>query len=124
MDKKTMGIVAVVIVIIAALWLMSGKKQAPESNGNVSPSPTTSQPQVKDEPNPSPAQDNSNTWSGFLKTSNNPAKGNLMLQTSDRTIYIKTSRDYSSLLDKYVVVVYEGSYENFVLGNILEAKGE
>ncbi len=120
MDKKTIGIVAVVVVIIAALWFMSGKKQGSDENSNVTPSPTPSMPQVKDEPNPPAAMpEGTNTWEGTLKTSDNKAKGNLMLQTKDRVVYIKTSRDFSSLIGKEVTVTYNGTLDSFILGSIV-----
>ncbi len=120
MDKKTMGVVAVVIVIIAALWFMSGKKQGAEEGNNVTPSPAPYQPAVKDEPNPPAAMpEGTNTWEGTLKTSDNQAKGNLMLQTKDRVIYIKTSRDFSSLIGKQVTVTYNGTLGSFILGSII-----
>lgn len=63
-------------------------------------------------------------WIGTLKSSNNPSKGNLMLVTSEKTIYIQTGRDFNQLLGKVVNVTYEGSLDNFVLGNVTEAQAE
>lgn len=59
-----------------------------------------------------------NKWEGMLKTSDNSAKGNLMLVNKDHTIYLRTSRDFSSLIDKNVEVTYQGSLESFKLGEI------
>ncbi len=57
-------------------------------------------------------------WQGTLEQSNNPAKGNLMLVTPDHTFYLRTSRDFSSLIGKKVNVSYSGSLTNFSLTNI------
>jgi hypothetical protein len=57
-------------------------------------------------------------WEGVLKVSDNLKKGNLMLITEQRTIYLFTSRDFSNLLDKQVKVIYQGSLENFTLLDI------
>lgn len=59
-------------------------------------------------------------WEGTLKLSDNLQKGNLMLVTADKKIYIHTSRDFSSLLEKQVVVTYEGTSDAFRLGDITE----
>jgi len=61
-----------------------------------------------------------NAWEGTLKKSDNTQKGNLMLLTQDKKIYIKTNRDFSVLLDKTVVVTYEGTADAFRLGDIVE----
>jgi len=59
-----------------------------------------------------------NVWEGTLKTSDNSAKGNFVLVMTDHAIYIRTSRDYSELIGKEVLVSYSGSLENFVLMDI------
>ena len=59
------------------------------------------------------------TLEGTLKTSDNLKKGNLMISTGKRTIYLFTSRDFSSLLDKNVTVTYNGTLDNFTLDNIV-----
>jgi hypothetical protein len=62
-----------------------------------------------------------NVWEGMLKISDNETQGNLMLLTADKKIYIKTSRDFSDLLDKKVSVTYEGTTDEFLLGTITES---
>ncbi len=58
-------------------------------------------------------------WEGTLTASDNISKGNYKLQTSAHTIYIKTSRDFSSLLGKEVKVTYQGTIDSFNLGDIV-----
>jgi len=102
---------AIIVVIIIVGWLVlknpSQKAVAPTINNNQE----ISAPQNS-------TQDVANSWEGALKLSNNPQKGNLMLKTQEYTIYIKTNRDFSSLVDKEVVVTYEGDLESFRLGDI------
>ena len=60
------------------------------------------------------------TLEGTLWLSDNEARGNLMLINSTATVYVRTSRDFSSLVGKYVIVSIDGILENFVLLNIEE----
>ena len=61
-----------------------------------------------------------NSLSGQLQKSNDSRKGNLMLKLADseRTIYLNTSRDFSSLVGKDVVVTIDGSLDDFRLVDI------
>jgi|SRR3989344_1802081 len=60
------------------------------------------------------------TLEGTLWRSDDDAKGNLMLVTSDTTIYIRTSRNFNELVGKNVVASIDGTLENFTLLNIEE----
>ena len=51
-----------------------------------------------DKASPPAAAQMPDTWTGTLKNSDNQNKGNLMLVAASHTIYINTSRDYSSLV--------------------------
>jgi len=57
-------------------------------------------------------------FSGRLRASDTPAKGNLMLVMPDHTLYLRTSRDFSDLLDKEVNVEIDGDLESFRLVDI------
>ncbi|HYV33539.1 MAG TPA: hypothetical protein VE973_01700 [Candidatus Limnocylindria bacterium] len=115
-EKQIYITVIVVLVVVALVWLLRAK-----------PSDQT-QTQSDLEQQSSTQQDNNNTglkmpdatntWTGTLKMSDNSKKGNLMLVTSDHTIYLKTSRNFSALIGKEVVVTYSGTTNSFVLGNI------
>lgn len=65
-------------------------------------------------------QESNTTWTGTLKHSNAAANGNLMLlfESSDDVVYIRTSRDFSALIDKPVEVTIEGNLANFKLLDI------
>lgn len=60
------------------------------------------------------------TLEGTLWLSDDETKGNLMLVTGDATIYIRTSRDFSELVSKDVVVWIDGILDNFTLLNTEE----
>lgn len=100
-------------LIIGAVWYFRAK--APE---------LTVVPQEQTQDNsqqPTQAEkENTNTtfWDGTLKVSDNSQKGNLMLVTADHTVYIHTSRDFSSLIGKRVKVSYTGTLDSFSLGDI------
>ncbi|MFA5990908.1 MAG: hypothetical protein WC794_01515 [Candidatus Doudnabacteria bacterium] len=127
MDKKTKQIIAWVgaIIIVMAIVFISRTKQG-DNNKNNQPGDqqqntnTTQQEQTTTVP----AKTDSEVWVGNLKASDTPSKGNLMLTTTERTIYIKTNRDYSALVGKKVRVSYSGSWQNFVLGDITVAEQE
>lgn len=102
--------VAIIIVILGGIWFFKNKDEYTPSKANNSAETSTDKEQ-----NP---MDSGTTWTGTLKKSDNASKGNLMLVTKDRTIYMQTSRDFSPLLDKEVSVSYEGDYTSFILGDI------
>lgn len=53
------------------------------------------------------------TLSGELKLSNNTDRGNYMILSDKGTIYLKSVRDYSALLDQEVVLTAQGSIQSF-----------
>ena len=112
--KQTYIGLAILIIIMAGIWLFKGKPTANDTKTNPSPAPQSQTP-TPSTPTPSTS---GNVWTGVLKTSDNSKKGNLMLATKERNIYIKTSRDFKALLDKNVRVSYTGSLDNFSLVDI------
>lgn len=118
MNKKNLYILLALAAVIILGFVWRYESKAPETNqqsqtennsGNSNPETTINQSkesQIK-------------VWEGTLQTSNNPAKGNLMLKTDKTVIYINTSRDYSELIGKAVLVNYEGNLDSFVLGDIV-----
>lgn len=108
-----------VVVILLGWWLA----KTPSKN-NQNPTQSDGSPQNQQTETPKTeakiATDTSAKWVGTLKLSDNLQKGNLMLLTTDKKIYIHTSRDFNSLLDKRVVVTYEGTSDAFRLGDITE----
>ena len=62
---------------------------------------------------------------GVLWPSDDELNGNLMLVNDNTTVYIKSSRDFSDLIGKSVIVSIDGTLDNFTLLNMEEnlAKG-
>lgn len=60
------------------------------------------------------------TLEGVLWSSDDETKGNLLLVSQYATIYLKTSRDFSDLVGKPVIVSVDGTLDNFALLNIEE----
>jgi len=120
-NKVNIGIaVAAVIVVLGFLWIHAGKQvSAPAmetQNQANEPAQTTTNKSATQSPSSS-----AKTWTGILQDSNNAKKGQYMISIQGHTIYINTSRDYSSLVGKQVNVGYQGTTDSFVLGDITAA---
>ena len=115
-NQQYYAAVAVLVVAIALIWFFKAKPAA--DNNTNSPQ---NQNNSASSNSPSPAAMDK-VWEGTLKVSDTPGKGNLMLVTKERNIYIKTGRDYSNLLNKDVKVTYQGTLQNFALGDIASAE--
>ncbi len=118
-NKQIYWAVAAIVIIIAIIWAYKAKHEVQQAPVDDSLAQLT-----VDQPSQATAtaSQTKNTWLGQLKKSDNSTKGNLMLITKDRTIYMKTSRDFSALLDKNISVTYEGTWQNFVLGDVTLAE--
>lgn len=115
MKKQTLYIIGI-IILLAIFFIFSNKKSeniTSQNNSQINETASSSISSLQ-------KATDSGTWEGLLKTSNNLKKGNLMLVTKDRTIYLKTNRNFSNLLEKTVLVNFEGNLDNFLLGNIFE----
>lgn len=116
-DQQTYALAAVIILIVAGIWF--SKTKAPK---NVDEQTNTSDQQNQQQNQPSNSSSSQgqtgNTWAGMLKASDNNAKGNLMLETGGRVVYLRTSRDFTQLVGKEVVVSYSGTLESFTLLDI------
>ena len=119
-NQQLYGWIGAAVIVIAALWLSLSKKadkQPVQEQQNQNQQQTV-------KPNDTTPSANSDVWTGTLQKSDNSAKGNLLLVTSERNIYIRSNRDFSSLIGKKVRVSYEGTWQNFVLGDITLAEQE
>jgi len=115
---KKLLFAAPLLVLLAAGCGSSSPQSANSSpQNNTPPAAQTENKQGSQ----TPAGQTGNVWIGLLKNSDNAKKGNLMLATKNQTIYIKTSRDYSTLVGQQASVSYEGTSDNFVLGDIVAA---
>ena len=96
------------LVAVTLIWLsQSNRNQTPELESFLKKSVENNAEQV-------------NMLEGVLWSSDNETKGNLMLVNSYATIYIKTLRDFNSLVGKQVIASVDGTLENFTLLNIEE----
>ena len=112
-QKQSYLLLAVAVIVVLVVWLFRTKHSGPET-------PTTQNNSTKTSSTVSAAQNSPGVWFGTLKFSDSANRGNFMLVTKDKTIYIKTSRDFASLVGKQVYVTYQGDLSSFVLGDISE----
>ncbi len=120
LNKTYLIFIAAVVLVVAGVWLFSAKHSNKEENSTYQPNSQQASTTPKAEVQTGSSGQNS--WTGTLANSDNQSKGNLMLVMPEGTIYIHTERDFSSLIGKTVNVSYEGSRQNFVLGNITPAE--
>jgi hypothetical protein len=124
--NKILTILVVILLVVAGVWYFR--------NDDTSQTPGP-QEQEQDQNGSNQSEDSSqddtpsgdiiteeipNGLKGQLQVSNDKRRGNLMLllDDSDRIIYLNTSRDFSSLIGKEVVVSIEGSLDDFRLLDI------
>lgn len=123
MDKnQKIAVAAIVVIALIAAWQL-GKKPASDQNENQNQEIGNQIEESDKTPTQTPSTTPTPTtqaefWEGTLLQSDNTNKGNYKLQTKDHVLYLRTSRDFSSMLGKEVKVSYEGTLENFVLGDI------
>lgn len=130
--KKNQGlIIAVVIIVILIIISVS------RNSDNKTPIPEKSQSEeqtIKDEnqteepSKPTPGKPTTGATNqvtgslireGTLLTSDNSQRGNYMIKTATSNFYLKTSRDFSPLLNKQVKMVADGTVEKFTLIDIV-----
>lgn len=113
------AVVIIVIALVAGIQYYknrgSSDEKAAEQIQNGQSGTVENQGETESVPKAGTLEDQ---FTGTLKISDNLKRGNLMLITEERTIYLFTSRDYSALLDKAVRVEVEGTLENFRLVDI------
>lgn len=117
-NPRVQAALALVVVALLGWWLAKSPAQKNAQQDQKEEQKTQQAEQNKTEPKTTISSPN--VWEGELKKSDNAQKGNLMLLTQDKKIYIKTNRDFAALLDKTVVVTYEGTTDAFRLGDIME----
>ena len=111
--KNLIYIILTGAVAIILIWLSQGNRnQAPEFESLIEENTENNTASKEKEP--------LNTLEGVLWSSDDGAKGNLMLVNSNTTIYLKTSRDFSNLVGKNVIISMDGALDNFTLLNIEE----
>jgi hypothetical protein len=112
--KKIIILLFAVAVGLGAYWFFSmSDDQAPTQDTQQNETETKNDEQTKVEEVP-------NALEGELKVSTDKKRGNymLLLNDSDRIIYLNTSRDFSSLVGKQVLISIDGSLDDFRLIDI------
>lgn len=134
-------IAGIVVIIIVALAITSNRNKDAQktAGGNQNNEQTASENTA----NPQPQNQNTNTPQnvpanmaenlpvvtnsgnvsaiGTLKTSDNTAKANLMVESNKGKIYIATKRNFSSLLGQQVTLQAEGTINKFVFLGFAES---
>ncbi|MEK7138717.1 MAG: hypothetical protein AAB799_00870 [Patescibacteria group bacterium] len=109
--KNKIYIIITGVVAITLIWLsQSNRSQIPELKSTLG----------ENAANNTAGEKPINTLEGTLWLSDDETKGNLMLVNTYATIYIKSSRDFSGLTGKQVIVSVDGTLDNFMLLNIEE----
>lgn len=117
-NPQRIAVAVVILGLLASIYYFGSSKPEQSQNPNT-PAPQSQSQEESEDDMEQQESDLENTWEGVLKLSDNSKKGNLMLVMGKQVIYINTSRDYSSLLEKEVRVIYDGTLENFRLGDII-----
>ena len=103
--KNRIYIIITGVVAITLIWLS-------QSNRNRI---LELQPPLGEKVNNNSIGENIGALEGVLWSSDDKAKGDLMLVSSTATVYIKTSRDFSDLVGKHVLVSIDGTLDSFTL---------
>lgn len=111
------GIVGALVIIGIVIVLIKASPRAGQAPIENNSQNTTDKTRAGDKS--ASASTAADSLGGTLKASDAPANGNLMLVMPDRTVYLRTSRDYSALLDKRVKVQIKGNLESFQLEDIV-----
>lgn len=120
-------IVGVIIVLAAIIFFVTrgGENQNNDNQANdqqdeqVAGDNNTNQDNDEDQDSGTPTSDDSVSGSGdvtatgTLRASDNPARGNLMIDSNRGKIYISTKRDFSSLIGSQVTLQAEGTLNQF-----------
>jgi hypothetical protein len=118
--KHLAGIILAVLVIILAgwlVWIRAAKQESATTTDTTSSTLETDKEAAKELSQSQTLA--GKQMEGILKASDNSKKGNLMLVTASSTLYISSSRDFSNLLGKEVKVTYDGTTDDFRLGDII-----
>lgn len=121
------GVIVVIAIILFVVQANKDNNDQTEDQQTAEQNTNTQNGSVNgndtDSSNPSNQNQNGQTSSNFtsgnvsavglLRVSDNTARGNLMVESNRGKIYIKTSRDFSSLVGKSVTMNAEGSLNSF-----------
>jgi hypothetical protein len=144
--QKNRGFIIAGIIVLAAIIIFAVRNQSTDDNQETKNEQTSSEEAQQGENMEKEGEENKNsdtamtaenktttsaseasgnvTATGTLKASDNMTKGNLMVASDKGTIYIRTGRDYTSLQEKKVTLMAEGTLQSFTLLGLKEAGAE
>ena len=120
------GGIIVAIIILFAVFRGPGQVPTPPNSNNSSQSGSeTSTPSLPNQNTSKPdamtdKNDSSFIIEGVLAPSNDLSRGNIMITTSDKTLYIFSSRDWSSLYNQQVKINAQGTSKQFQVLDITD----
>lgn len=124
-NKNTTVIIGVVVLlIVVAAWFAFGRRSSDNNSDSDGADQTFDQRTDrssgadKTTTTDTDAAENANTLKGILLVSDDTKQGNLLLVRLDGDVYLRTSRDYSDLLNQEVLVRIDGTLEKFRLIDI------
>jgi hypothetical protein len=134
------GVIAVILVGVVYFASTRGDDDGQQNqNQNQQQQEQSNQPQSGENPANGETNNNQNSGQngqqegstttgdvsavGTLRVSDNPAKGNLMLESNRGKIYIATKRDYSGSVGKQVTLQASGDIKSFTFLGFKEAAG-
>ncbi len=107
--KKVAPLLIIVVIIGVIIGIEKNKKSSKQSAT-----------QNQEQKSAKPAEQSGTALEGTLQKSNNLKLGNLMLVRDNQpTVYLHTSRDFSSLIGKRVMMSFEGTQSSFTLKDII-----
>jgi hypothetical protein len=122
MKPKNILILLVVAILVCAWFLFKGGDEEETSNNNQQSQQQNNGSNQSQQNGGAEVEEVPNALEGELRVSTDKRRGNLMLlmNDSDRIIYLNTSRDFSALVGKQVSVSIDGSLDDFLLIDIKE----
>lgn len=120
------GVIIIILIIISATRSSDNNTNSPVEQGQeqMQEQDGTSMLNEGETKNDNTSTSNSSTngqlvREGTLLVSDDSKQGNYMVRTSNSIFYIKTSRDFSSLVNKEVTMTAKGTVEMFSLVDIV-----
>lgn len=107
-NKTKLYLLVLLVGIGLTAWSLVGKN----NNDSISEQKGNDQEIAQEE------DSNGNYIAGILENSDDVNKGNLKLVSEAGHIYIRTSRDFNAFIGSQVLMLIEGTTDNFTLVNI------
>jgi hypothetical protein len=126
-NQRTWIIIGVIVAIVVLFFIFrknNDEKMEYGSNDNKSTeqSTQTKSTDTKTSTSGEKMETGEFTIEGTLQVSDNPSKGNIKIVGTDKTTYLLTKQDYSSLYGKQVVLKAYGTSTKFTFESLTEKK--